>query len=254
MKTFSVCIALAFVHAAATADCADNFVERTLPHVVAETAVPRTHLLCFSSYAVLESGQTRTGIWSAERLTRENVERARGLQRESHFHSEESIPERDRAELVDYKHSDGYDRGHLTPSGDQGDTQSQGETFTLANVIPQASRNNRQVWEHIEYATRLLAKRAGTIYIVTGPAYTSAVPRYLNGRVRIPDLIWKAVYIPSVGTAAYLVRNDSAQRYAVASLVQIARLSGIDPFPTLPPGVKGSATDLPTAVSHKGRR
>lgn len=43
----------------------------------------KTYFLCFRSYAVLASGQTRTPLWSAEHLTREAVEDARKLPRDS---------------------------------------------------------------------------------------------------------------------------------------------------------------------------
>jgi endonuclease G len=250
-KHFLILVCLTSVSSSAIAACTDQFPGHVAPSVLSAAEAQRTHLLCFTSYAVLESGATRTGVWSAEVLTRENVLSARGLHRDNAFHPEDSIPVDDRAELADYAHSHGYDRGHLTPSGDEPDEQSQAETFSLANMVPQAARNNRRVWEHIEASTRNLAKEAGEIYVVTGPAYTRG-EHLLNQRVRIPDLLWKAIYVPGHGAAAYLTRNDSGQSYAVVSVGEIKKLSGVDPFPALKPELKERAIELPMPTPHKG--
>lgn len=71
----------------------------------------RTQLLCYRAYAVLYSSQTRTALWSAERLTREAVDAARKLPRDSDFYEEERLPEADRARLADYRRGSGMDRG-----------------------------------------------------------------------------------------------------------------------------------------------
>ncbi|WP_414222311.1 DNA/RNA non-specific endonuclease [Cupriavidus necator] len=118
----------------------------------------RTQLLCYRAYAVLYSSQTRTALWSAERLTREAVDAARKLPRDSDFYEEDRLPEADRARLADYRRGSGFDRGHLAPSGDFPDKAAQAESFSLANVIPQHSVSNRRTWSHIETSTRRLAR------------------------------------------------------------------------------------------------
>jgi len=170
----------------------------------------RTQLLCYRAYAVLYSSQTRTALWSAERLTREAVDAARKLPRDSDFYEEERLPESDRAKLSDYRRGSGMDRGHLSPSGDLPDKASQAESFSLANVIPQDRVSNRRTWSHIEASTRRLARQYGTIQVVTGPAFVAA-PRTL-GRVRIPDFIWKAIHVPGVGAAGHLHRGGVRRR------------------------------------------
>ena len=51
----------------------------------------------------------------------------------------------------DYRGS-GYDRGHMTPSGDRTKTQSDNsETFLMTNMIPQAPANNRDYTLHNAY-------------------------------------------------------------------------------------------------------
>ena len=65
----------------------------------------------------------------------------------------------------------GYDRGHMTPSGDMPDEHAQQQTFSLANMVPQTAALNRGVWEGIESAVRDLAVRQGELYVVTGPVF-----------------------------------------------------------------------------------
>jgi endonuclease G len=89
-------VCLTSVSSAAIAACADQFPGHVAPSVLSAAETQRTHLLCFTSYVLLESGVTRTGVWSAEVLTRENVLSARGLHRDNAFHAEDSIPVDDR--------------------------------------------------------------------------------------------------------------------------------------------------------------
>jgi endonuclease G, mitochondrial len=84
----------------------------------------RTHGLCFDAFAVLASGVTRGPLWSAEHSTAASLAAARGTARVNQFHPESALPIEDRAELADYTRS-GYDRGHMTPSGDMPDAGAQ---------------------------------------------------------------------------------------------------------------------------------
>lgn len=234
-----------------TALTCDNTLARGQPAIIKPAG--RTQLLCYRAYAVLYSNQTRTALWSAERLTREAVEAARQLPRDSDFYEEGRLAVTERARLADYGRGSGYDRGHLAPSGDFGDKESQAESFSLANVIPQNPVSNRRTWSHIETSTRRLVRKVGTVYVVTGPAFIRDVGE-LRGRVRIPDFVWKAVYIPGVGAAAYVVRNDDTLAYSVISIDELARFSGVDAFPTLPKPMRSAAFDLPAPTPHPGEK
>ncbi|QET04046.1 DNA/RNA non-specific endonuclease (plasmid) [Cupriavidus pauculus] len=226
---------------------------------VLESGQPAVHrsaaesqLLCYRAFAVLYSGQTRTALWSAERLTGAAADAARSLPRDSDFYEEARVPPADRAKLKDYARS-GMDRGHLAPSGDFPDKASQAESFSLANVVPQDRDSNRRTWSHIETSTRRLARQYGVIHVVTGPAFTRDSPT-LNGRIRIPAFLWKAIYVPGLGAAAYVVRNDATPAYSVTSIEELAQFSGIDPFPALARSQRAAAIDLPPPAPHPGER
>ncbi|ABF13127.1 endonuclease G, mitochondrial [Cupriavidus metallidurans] len=253
IRQLTVALLLAVTAAAASAkDAAQcgNILEAGKP--AASRPAANTKLLCYRAYAVLYSPQTRTALWSAERLTAAAADAARTLPRDSDFYEEDRLPAGERAQRRDFVRS-GYDRGHLAPSGDFGDKASQAESFSLANVVPQNSTSNRRTWSHIETSTRKLARQYGAIHVVTGPAFTNAA-RMLNGRVRIPDYLWKAIYVPGVGAAAYVVRNDATQAYSVISISELSRFTGIDPFPALAPTKRGVALDLPPPTPHPGEK
>ncbi|WP_020201362.1 DNA/RNA non-specific endonuclease [Cupriavidus sp. WS] len=213
----------------------------------------KTYLLCYRAYATLASGQSRTPLWSAEYLTREAVNAARDVPRDSDFYEEDALPAEARARLTDYGRGASYDRGHMAPSGDFADKASQAESFSLANVIPQNPASNRRTWSHIETSTRKLVRQVGAAYVVTGPAFVRDTSM-LRGRVRIPDFVWKAIYVPGKGAAAYIVRNDETPAYSVASIAELAHLTGVDPFPSLSPGKRAAAIELPPPAPHPGEK
>ncbi|MGI4984888.1 MAG: DNA/RNA non-specific endonuclease [Janthinobacterium lividum] len=228
---------------ASSTQCAAFFAGGEAPDLLVASLKPHVHALCFHFYSTAESGVTRTALWSAEKLTRDSVAGAQGETRVNAFHAESAIDERDRADIADYKGS-GYDRGHMAPSGDMPDNDAQYESFSLGNMVPQAPDNNRHLWQGIEIATRAMAKSEGEIYVVTGPLFIG--PRaLLNARVSVPTQIWKAIYAPQRGAAAYITANRPGADYAVVSIAELTLITGIDPFPALPAAVKQSAMALP---------
>ena len=208
--------------------------------------VERTTGLCNNAYASLNSGVTHGPLWSAEHLTATGVAAARGISRTGQFHPDDRLPLKDRSELDDYR-SSGYDRGHLAPSGDMPDEESQQQSFSLANMIPQAPRLNRGVWEGIESAVRDLAARQGELYVVTGPVFQGQNLKSIGpNTVLVPTSVWKAVHVPRAGgAAAYLCANTARPSCTTVSLGALTRLSGIDPFPSLSSAAKQRAISLP---------
>ena len=165
----------------------------------------RSTVLCNTGYAVAASGVTHGALWSAEHLVAANVSLARDTPRAGTFHADEQLPYQDQAQLTDYRAS-GYDRGHMTPSGDMPDAAAQEESFSLANIVPQTAQLNRGIWEGIESAIRNLAVAEGELYLVTGPAFVGSQLRSIGANnVLVPTSTWKAVYDPQRGgTGVYV--------------------------------------------------
>ncbi|WP_019939706.1 DNA/RNA non-specific endonuclease [Bordetella sp. FB-8] len=245
---------------AASTSCPANFFGGQAPDLVNAKLAARTYALCFSEFAVLDSGLTRTPLYSADRLTAQRIAQASRQRRADAadtFHEETRLPAQDRARLSDYARS-GYDRGHMSPNGDMSSAAAQGESFTLANMVPQNADNNRHLWEGIEATTRSLASRYGEVYVVTVPIFAGAQTQWLHNRVAIPARLAKAIYVPALrGAAVYLTDNAPGMQWQTISVAQLRDLSGIDAFPALAEPVKEAAINLPEpkpfSQSHEPR-
>lgn len=234
-----LCLCFQVGSAHAQSACGPQFLAGQAPVLINPALAQNAHMLCYEIYAIADSGVTRTPLWSAEHLTSDEVLAARQQPRVDAFHPEMALPASERSEREDYVGS-GLDQGHMTPSGDAPNPRAQFETFSLGNAVPQDPDNNRHLWQGIEIATRGLARYDRELYVVTGPAFVG--PRGLiRGRVSVPTHIWKAIYDPRRGAAAYITLNRPGFLYAEISIAELTRITGVDPFPALPPAVKATA-------------
>ena len=124
-----------------------QFFANDCPPVVQSQLDMQSRALCFSGFALLYSGKSRTPIYVAERLNREVLEK--NIERDNQFYEEARLPKSERATLDDYKGS-GFDRGHMAPAADMGTDEAMAQSFSLANMVPQAPINNRKTWAKIE--------------------------------------------------------------------------------------------------------
>ncbi|MCQ8239906.1 DNA/RNA non-specific endonuclease [Rhizosaccharibacter radicis] len=227
--------------------CPQFFPGGVAPSLVNPKLAPRTTLLCNDAYAVMASGISHGPLWSAEHPTAASIAAARRLRRDGEFAADDRLPAADRAQLSDYRNS-GYDRGHMSPSGDMPDPEAQGQSFLLSNMVPQRAELNRGIWEGVEEAVRDLAQRQGELFLVTGPAFRGRSLKRIGGDgVLVPSSTWKAVYDPRAGgTGVYVCKNNTRPTCKVLSVAALIRVVGIDPFPFLPDSLKQVAMVLPT--------
>lgn len=238
---------------ASQTSCPEHFAGGEAPDFINHQLETKTRELCYSGYASKHSGVVRTSLYSAEHLTANRVERARGMKRDSEFHPDPNIPESERAELHHYFHS-GYDRGHIAPSGDMPNDTAQQESFSLANMIPQNSANNRGVWSGIESAVRDLAIERKELYVVSGPIFEGNNLQRIGGAVMVPTSIFKAIYDPARQEAgAYLIENAAGLEPKQVSISELEKISGLSVFPSIPKGVKARTMRLPPPKAKKRR-
>lgn len=90
----------------------------------------------------------------------------------------------------------GYDRGHNVPAADRaGNPVLMLETFSMANISPQAPEFNRHRWKNVEILVRSLARRYGAVRVITIPLFVNADTLWLPcHHVAIPDGFRKQVY------------------------------------------------------------
>lgn len=233
--------------------CTDHYVGGTAPRILNAKLAKQTTELCFNVFSVVHSGVTRTPLWSAEHLEAGNLAAASALSRENSFHAEPRLSPRQRAELADYARS-GFDRGHMAPNGDMPDRDSQRDSFSLANIVPQDGENNRHMWAAIEGAVRNMAKKEGDLYVVTGPAFLGSDLRKV-GNVLVPTHLYKLVYSPrQKAGAAWFVENTADAKPNVVPVPELERIIGIDLLPALSPQEKERVLRLPKIRTDGGRR
>lgn len=192
------------------ANCRQFFPNNTPPPLKLQS---NQRELCFSGFAVLHDGASKTPVFVAQRLNRQLLTQGQGLQRTDKFYADARLPRAERAELGDYKGS-GYARGHMAPAGDMFNEDSMAQSFSLANMVPQNQKQNSGVWSQVEQATRKYVLRAqGDVYVFTGPVFESPVQTIGANKVHVPSQIFKLVYDASTGRSwAYWVPNSAEAR------------------------------------------
>lgn len=200
--------------------------------------VPRpTHRsLCYDAFAILHSGESKTAVYVAQKLNRASVLDA-DEKRTNRFFADARLRTAERATLDDYKGS-GYDRGHLAPAGQMPTAQAMAQSFSLANMVPQAPRHNQGTWRvSVEDATKKYAGRAtGDVYVITGPVFEPSIaqsPGIGPGEVRVPKYLFKLVYDEKENRAwAHWHLNDNATRASrPISYGELVKRTGIEFLP-----------------------
>ncbi|MNR71577.1 Nuclease precursor [compost metagenome] len=229
---FSLLVALAAAPAHAGFDqCKQFFAGATTPAV--GKAPGHLRELCFDGFAVLHSGESRTPVFVVERLSRASLLDARDEKRTDRFYEEARLPRAERATLDDYRGS-GLDRGHLAAAANRATPESMAQSFSLANMVPQAPQNNRKAWASIEQATRKYVMRAkGDVFVYTGVAGLKATIG--KNEVWVPQVLYKLVYDSSNGKAwaHWLSNNDEARVGPPITYEELVRRTGIEFIPAL---------------------
>jgi endonuclease G len=217
-------------------ECAQLFANNRPPVVPAREKLA-ARALCFDSFAVLHSGSTKTPIYVAERLNKSTLADKNSGKRTDRFFADARLPFAERASLNDYKDS-GFARGHMAPAGNMTTVAAMAQSFSLANMVPQAPRNNSGAWAGIERATRKYVMRAkGDVFVLTGPVFEAPSAHIGPGRVAVPRYLFKLVYDPATERAwAHWIENsDEAHAGRPISYAELVRRTGIEFLPGLHP-------------------
>jgi endonuclease G len=184
--------------------------------------------LCFDDFAIYYSPIDKKPIYTVEKLNGEQLQ-APHPRRTNQFYEEGRLPFSERALLSDYRGS-GYDRGHNVPAGDMTQERGMAQSFSLANMMPQARQNNQGIWaKRVEEPTRQYIKRVqGDVFVFTGSVGQAG--SIGKSKVTIPSHLYKLVYDPTKRMAwAYWVENtDEAQMNPPISYAELVLKTGID--------------------------
>jgi endonuclease G len=222
-----------FAHAQEGSKCPEHYLGGATPVFQHEKVTARSVELCSIAFAVLHSPLSKGPLYSAEHLTAQAL--ADAPARDNAFHADPRLTHGDRAEMADYDHS-GFDRGHMTPSGDAGSAEAQQETFALSNMVPQNPHNNRLPWRLLEEKIRKQTLADGELWIVTGPLFVGDTVQAIGkSKVLVPTHLFKAVYDPAKGTSVvYVVLNKDDPDMHLLTVPVFTQTYAIDPFPGLP--------------------
>jgi endonuclease G len=113
------------------------------------------------------------------------------VQRADSFRADPSLPAGVSPTLNDYRGS-GYDRGHLSPAGDnKWSHEAMHESFLLSNISPQPSAFNRGIWAKLEGLVRAWANEGGGLWVATGPVLKRGLATIGEGRISVPEAFYK---------------------------------------------------------------
>jgi endonuclease G, mitochondrial len=184
--------------------------------------------LCFDDFAIYYSPIDKKPIYTVEKLNGGQFQ-APHPRRTNQFYEEGRLPFSERALLSDYRGS-GYDRGHNVPAGDMTQERGMAQSFSLANMMPQARQNNQGIWaKRVEEPTRQYIKRVqGDVYVYTGSVGQAG--SIGKSKVTIPSHLYKLVFDPTKKIAwAYWVENtDDAQMNPPISYAELVLKTGIN--------------------------
>jgi endonuclease G len=178
------------------------------------------------------------------------------IKRSNNFCADSTLPEQwYHVNEKSYRRS-GYDRGHMCPSGDRTNTQSDNSvTFLMTNMIPQAANNNQGPWAALEIYCRELVKQGKELYIYCGGA---GEQEFIDsGRVIVPELTWKTILVLDAGandikrvtsatrTIAVVMPNDNSlikkyddwRKFRV-SIDSVESLTGYNIFLSIPKNIQ----------------
>ncbi|MFP4007919.1 MAG: DNA/RNA non-specific endonuclease [Spirulinaceae cyanobacterium] len=171
--------------------------------------------------------------------------------RQDDFRPDETLPDGCYAVRPNDYRGSGYDRGHVTPSGDRTDSiASNSATFVMSNMIPQAPENNREVWRELEEYSRDLVNEGKTLYIIAGGIGQKGA--IAKNKVTIPQSTWKIVVVLDSANAPIAadtrviavnmpnsdaVRRTDWQDYLV-SVDELEKATGYDFLSTVPTDIQ----------------
>lgn len=153
--------------------------------------------------------------------------------RGDNFRPDPELPEDVSAQLSDYAKS-GYDRGHLSPAGDNKWSQdAMNESFLLSNISPQPPKFNQGIWGRLEGLVRAWGMKMGGLWVVTGPILHDDLKTIGDNNVSVPGAYYKAIITQDLkhGLGLRLPTNASSDlsRYAT-KISDIENESGLDFF------------------------
>lgn len=218
MKVISFIFGCVLSFAVFAGNCDHHYYNRISPITTEEA----TTELCYEKYVVMYSNDKRLAIWSAEKLTKSDIDAGTGIKRSDNFHAEKRLPIEYRASLSEYINS-GFDRGHLTADRDFPWSQ---ELDSLANIVPQDKILNRGKWASLEKNIRIMAEKSD-IFVITGVFFIEPM-KTIGNNLLVPSHMYKIVIDSKTSDVKVFVaeNNNSAtiEQWKISDIERITRI------------------------------
>ena len=111
---------------------------------------------------------------------------------------------------------DGYQRGHLCPSGDRDSRRDWfRDTYYTSNLLPMTAEVNAGAWKDTELYCRKIALSGHVLKIACGPIWNDTVPQWnATHTMRVPGSFWKLCVctLHPHESVLWLVPNDHTSR------------------------------------------
>ncbi|KAM3115155.1 DNA/RNA non-specific endonuclease [Phormidesmis sp. 146-33] len=160
------------------------------------------YLLEKPQYVVSYNNSRHIPNWASWQLNRDWLGE---VPRSNNFRPDERLPQRFYAVRSSDYNGSGFDRGHLTPSGDRSrNAEDNSATFLMTNILPQAPDNNQGPWRVLEDYCRELVTQGKELYIIAGGYGNKRSIGKSNVKITAPDRVWKVIVVldkPGLGTA-----------------------------------------------------
>ncbi|MCM1401610.1 MAG: DNA/RNA non-specific endonuclease [Bacteroides sp.] len=179
--------------------------------------------------------------WVAWELT--GAETMGTEKRQNKFYCDENVV--GCAEHYDYNYS-GYDRGHMAPAADmKWSEEAMHNSFSMANICPQAKSLNTGAWKRLEEKCRTWAQADSAIIIICGPITTDTPLDYIGDtRIAVPQRFFKVILSPFASPMrgiGFIMPNDrvpGGMQAAAVSIDEVERVTGHDFFSSLPDDIE----------------
>ncbi|QCE33136.1 DNA/RNA non-specific endonuclease [Acetobacteraceae bacterium] len=186
-------------------------------------------VICNDNYAVGYSSSRRSPLWAAEHLTPEQAKASQnanmpkiGITKDPRLNQS--------AALTDYQDSP-WKPLALAPTEDMSSPKAKQQSAFISNIIPSDPTLKQKTWKTIEENTRKIVTEYGGLNVLTGVIFGDSPQFFGKNRAKLPEKIWKIIYVPRQGTAA-VICNNAAPLHCVSSSVQeIENLCYIGLFP-----------------------
>lgn len=219
MKTFLIILFALNLFAEPT-QCPKNFPNGQAPNIKI-----KHQELCFEQFVVSYSSDYKNPLYAAELLNKDTIKLADSVKRKDQFHQEKLIPISKQASLSAFQGTP-FDRGHVIPAADMSTIKSQYESFSVVNMTPQNSNNNRIIWRKLETYTRNLAKKYDTVYMISGPIFSKNPNKLIDG-TSIPEAYFKIIYVKNINkVSSFYCKNLPKQKYELKSIKEIEQITG----------------------------